>query len=275
MKLEPLALGPSPDLVRHAAAALPTRDLFGLPVAATTSAAAADAVAALIESGRHGKFAFLNAHAANLAWRERRFHRALRACTVFPDGIGVDAASRLLHGSTFPENLNGTDFVPFLLGRCRRPLAVGLLGARPDVVERARDRFAAAHPAHTFRTIHHGYFDADEQRRFLRALAVDPVDVLLVALGNPAQEVLMAEAVDGRHCRVAFGIGALFDFTSGRMPRAPRMLRDLRLEWTYRLALEPRRMWRRYLLGNPVFLARVLRERVLRERVLRERVRGG
>ena len=240
---------------------LPTRDLFGLHVVATTSPAAADAVISLVAGGRHGKFAFLNAHAANLACTDQRFHDALRDFTIFPDGLGIDVASRLLHGSTFPENLNGTDFIPFLLERCARPLRVGLLGARPGVVTEARDRFRVAHPRHAFRVVHHGYFDADREGEIVASLLADPVDVLLVAFGNPRQEVFIAERIDGRHCRAAFGIGALFDFTSGRIPRAPRVMRDLRIEWMFRLRREPRRMWRRYLLGNPVFLARVLRER--------------
>ena len=262
----PAALRDRPTAPRAVAVDLPCRRVFGLDVAATTSDEAAAAVMALVAGGGHGKFAFLNAHAANLAWEDARFHAALRAFTIFPDGVGIDMAARLLHGAPFPENLNGTDFVPHLLKRADRPLTVGLLGARPGVVAKARDRFATAFPAHAFRIVHHGYFDAAVMARIAERLAERPVDILLVALGNPQQEEFIAGALDGRHCRAAFGIGALFDFTSGRVPRAPPLMRDLRVEWLFRLNREPGRMWRRYMVGNPVFVLRVLRERWRRDR---------
>lgn len=270
-----LALGSPHDLspvtASTAAVDLPCRGILGVDVAATTSDRATSAVLALVASGGHGKFAFLNANAANLAWDDPAFRAALRSFTVFPDGVGVDLAARVLHGAPFPENLNGTDFVPHLLHRADRPLTVGLLGARPGVVAKARDRFATAFPDHAFRIVNHGYFETGAAARIARRLAARPVDVLLVALGNPQQERFIAEAIDGRHCRAAFGIGALFDFTSGHVPRAPRMMRDLRLEWLFRFNREPERMWRRYVVGNPLFLARVLHERRRMRRGIQDR----
>ena len=238
-----------------------TRDIFGLSIAATVSPAVADAVIETVERGGHARYAFVNAHAANTAWENPRFHAALSTFHILPDGVGIDVGARVLHGRAFPENVNGTDFLPHLFATCRRPLSVGLLGARPEVVEAARANFQARYPAHDFRTVHHGYFDEAERDRILGGLARDPVDILLVAFGNPVQEIFIADHIDARHARVAFGIGALFDFTSGRMARAPLFMREHRLEWLFRLYLEPRRMWRRYVVGNPVFVTRLLCER--------------
>jgi N-acetylglucosaminyldiphosphoundecaprenol N-acetyl-beta-D-mannosaminyltransferase len=77
-------------------------------------------------------------------------------------------------------------------------------------------------------------------------------------MGTPKQEIWAQRTVDRLNCRVLWGVGALFDFVSGRVPRAPASLSDNGLEWIFRLAIEPQRMWRRYLVGNPVFLSRVL-----------------
>src|SRR6185295_17459653 len=85
-------------------------------------------------------------------------------------------------------------------------------------------------------------------------------DLLLVAMGNPAQEFWIERHLAATGCRLGIAVGALFDFLAERVSRAPMGLRRLRLEWLYRLALEPGRLWRRYLIGNPLFLARLTRE---------------
>jgi alpha-1,3-mannosyltransferase len=89
-------------------------------------------------------------------------------------------------------------------------------------------------------------------------IVASKADVVLVAMGNPAQETWLAENLAATGCRLGFGVGALFDFLSGDVVRAPRWVRAVRMEWVYRLFREPGRLWRRYLLGNPMFLMRVL-----------------
>jgi len=127
------------------------------------------------------------------------------------------------------------------------------------VIEAAVGNFAKATPWHAFRAISHGYFSPSETGAILADLAAFDPDVTLVALGSPAQEIWMDAHIGPGHGRLVFGVGALFDFVSGVVPRAPELVRNLRLEWVYRLMVEPGRLWRRYILGNPVFLYRVLR----------------
>jgi alpha-1,3-mannosyltransferase len=83
---------------------------------------------------------------------------------------------------------------------------------------------------------------------------------VLVAMGNPRQEMWLAEILEATGCRLGFAVGALFDFLSGDIARAPLWVRSARLEWVYRLLREPKRLWRRYVLGNPIFLLRVLNQ---------------
>jgi N-acetylglucosaminyldiphosphoundecaprenol N-acetyl-beta-D-mannosaminyltransferase len=92
------------------------------------------------------------------------------------------------------------------------------------------------------------------------AINASGASVLLVAFGAPRQDLWLADLHDRLRPAVRMGVGGLFDFYSGRIPRAPIWLRELGLEWVYRLLQEPGRMWRRYVVGNPLFLARVLRE---------------
>ena len=86
-------------------------------------------------------------------------------------------------------------------------------------------------------------------------------DILLVALGNPRQELWVAANCTAKHAAVPIGVGALFDFVAGRVPRAPDWMIRMRIEWLYRLGLEPARMWRRYILGNPLFMLRILKQK--------------
>lgn len=236
------------------------RDIMGIRVLALGWTQALDRLEAAIEGdGLPRVYNFLNANNANLAMRNAIYRRGLSRCEVLPDGIGVDIASRTLHGAAFPANLNGTDFVPALLVHVERPLKVALIGAQPDILARAIERFRAATPWHEFCAIADGYFDKSDSGPVLDRLADFDPDITLVALGSPAQELWIDSHIAERHGRVVIGVGALFDFISGSIPRAPLTMRNLRLEWVWRLMLEPSRLWRRYIVGNPVFLFNVLR----------------
>lgn len=246
----------------HDAAHSVSRDILDIAVASLGWDEAIAMLGARLREGRFTKVGFLNAHNANIACADREFAAALADFLILPDGIGVDIASRLLHGAPFPANLNGTDFVPAFLRSVSQPLTVGLLGASRDNADRAAHKLAALAPRHSFVVIHDGYFPpAQEQEIVSRIEALRP-DVLLVAMGVPRQELWIARNLSERHCTMPIAVGALLDFLSGSVPRAPGWMRRLRLEWLFRLTLEPRRLWRRYILGNPLFLARVLRQKL-------------
>lgn len=239
-----------------------TRDVLGIPVADFSRDEAIGWVLGRIARERHGAITFLNAHNANVAMRDPAFRSALDRFTILSDGVGVDIAATLLHGRPFRANLNGTDFVPDLLRRAPGPLKVALLGARPGVAQMAAEAFAHVDGRHDYRALHHGFLDADDELRVLADLASWRPDILLVAMGVPKQELWIAEKITAAHCTMAMGVGALFDFMSGVVPRAPRWLRALRGEWVYRLMREPRRLSGRYLVGNPRFLGHVLRWKI-------------
>jgi len=97
----------------------------------------------------------------------------------------------------------------------------------------------------------------------IEAIRASGATLLLVALGNPAQELWIGRHLAATGVQVAFGVGALFDFLAGEVSRAPAFVRRTRLEWAWRLMLEPKRLFRRYVLGNPLFLMRVMRRRLL------------
>lgn len=245
--------------------ALPERDILGISVASIGWNEALAVLRRLTLERRFTKVSFLNAHNANIACNDPEFADALADFLVLPDGIGVDIAGRLLYGAAFPANLNGTDFIPAFLKSMDAPLTVGLLGAKRDNAEDAATALSALAPQHSFVAIHDGFFSKDEEPKILSRIAAIRPDILLVAMGVPRQEFWIDRYITERHCTMPIAVGALLDFLSGAVPRAPSWVRRLRLEWLFRLAIEPARLWRRYIVGNPLFLARVLRQKLLSE----------
>ncbi|WP_172620771.1 WecB/TagA/CpsF family glycosyltransferase [Rubrobacter xylanophilus] len=225
-------------------------------------------ISRFIREGRRATVLNVNAHCLNLAWRDSRLRAALRgADLVFCDGNGVRLAARLC-GGYIPERITYADWVWRLAGvAAERGFSMYLLGARPGVAEEAARRLSARHPSLRIAGTHHGYFDrrpgSPENEEVIRRInAADP-DVLLVGFGMPEQELWLFENRERLSARVALTGGAVFDYASGRLRRGPRLLTENGLEWLARLAIEPRRLWRRYLIGNPLFLLRVLRWRLL------------
>jgi exopolysaccharide biosynthesis WecB/TagA/CpsF family protein len=246
----------------RAIARLDQRDVLGVKVATGRADTVVAAIEQRLEAGEIVKLAFLNAHASNLAAGDARFRAALDRFLVLNDGLGLAIASRVIDGRPFPQNLNGTDFVPRLLATTRHSFRLFLLGARPGIAERAAARIADIAPHHAIAGVRDGFFAAEATTQVVAQIRAAETDALLVALGNPAQEIFIAEQAEAAGVRLAVGVGALFDFLAGEVPRAPRALRRAGLEWAFRLAIEPGRLWRRYLLGNPRFLARVVAARL-------------
>ncbi|MEW6629835.1 MAG: WecB/TagA/CpsF family glycosyltransferase [Pseudomonadota bacterium] len=240
------------------------RTILGISVLAIRWDDAIALLARLVAERRFTKVSFLNAHNANIAYSDPVFAEALDDFLILPDGVGVDIAAKLLYGAPFPDNLNGTDFVPAFLQASKRPLTVALLGASRVNAEAASVKLSALAGQHNFVVVHDGYFSAAQEPEIVERIAKLRPDVLLVAMGVPRQELWIARHIDARHCTLPIAVGALLDFLSGTVPRAPLWMRRLRLEWLYRLWIEPGRLWRRYVVGNPVFLWRVLKQKLSR-----------
>ena len=238
----------------------PWKSIMGFPVADMRYADGLQLLADRIESKSYTPVTFLNAHNANVALADERFARAMRNFLVLSDGVGVDIASRALHGAAFKANLNGTDLIPALFTFITRPMKVALLGARPQVIQTARDVFKRETPWHEFHIISDGYF-REQDVPMIKAKLLDlKPDILLVAMGVPRQEQFIAEQLGKDYCTMPMAIGALMDLHTGAIPRAPLWVRNLRAEWAYRLAQEPGRLWRRYIVGNPKFILRIVRD---------------
>ena len=238
-------------------------EILGVRLHNTTRAEAVAWLSSRAREGLRTLVAFANPDCINTAQVNPGYRRVLqRADRVLADGSGVRIAARIL-GQKMAENVNGTDLFPELCSAAARDgLRLFLLGARPGLAEATAEAMRRRYPGLRIVGTMHGYFDAAETRQVIDTINRSGADILLVAMGAPQQELWLTRHTAALVPPVRLGVGGLFDYYSGRIPRAPAWIREAGCEWIWRLVCEPSRLWKRYVLGNPLFLARVLHERV-------------
>lgn len=224
---------------------------------------AIDQIVSMLDGHRAQHGCFINPHNINLTIRMSEYKKVLaEADLVLADGYGTLLAGKILR-RPLCQNLCGTDLFPRLCDELSGTgKSIYLLGSEPGAAERVAEWVRHHYPGVIVKGCGHGFFTPEEEPETVRRIAEAEADLLIVAMGVPMQELFIARNLDALNVKVAIGFGALFDYFAGRIPRAPQWLRDIGMEWLYRLVQEPRRMWRRYLIGNGLFLARVCHERL-------------
>jgi len=214
-----------------------------------------------VGEGRRRRVMYVNAHVLNQSMERPELRAALReADLVYCDGYGVRVAAKALELPT-PHRMTGADWVWSLAALCeQREQSIYLLGSEPGIAREAAERLRRWYPRLRVAGHHHGFFavGSPHAERVVEDINERAPDILLVGMGTPKQETWVEQHAPRLQVDVCWTVGALFDYVSGRIPRAPGWLADNGLEWIFRLGIEPQRMWRRYLLGNPVFLSRVM-----------------
>jgi N-acetylglucosaminyldiphosphoundecaprenol N-acetyl-beta-D-mannosaminyltransferase len=236
-------------------------NIFGVRVDRLRTEEVLARVETYLGEDRARRIYFVYANCLNVAYSDPEFREVLnRADLVLNDGLGLEIAGRAL-GKPFPENLCGTDFLPLVLERAGKlGKSVFFLGGKPGIVEACGERLVREIPGIRLAGMASGFF-GDEARVADSIRAARP-DLLLVGMGVPIQEKLIDRWAAELPVRLAIGVGAFLDFYSGAVPRAPLWIRQRRMEWLFRLVREPRRLWRRYLIGNLTFLWHLFRFRL-------------
>jgi len=210
------------------------------------------------EDGRSRALYIVNAHTLNLGHEDPSYRRVLNSGNlVFGDGTGVRWAGRV-QGVTMRANLVGTDLVPELFRTTAgRGYRYFLLGATAETIALAAREAEKRFPGWELAGHHHGYVIEDSADAIERINAAAP-HVLLVGMGNPLQERWIHDHLHELRVPLSVGVGGLFDHWGGNLSRAPGWIRHLGVEWLQILLQQPHK-WRRYLLGNWQFVARMLR----------------
>ena len=203
--------------------------------------------------------AFANAHTLNISYENKEYQKTLQKFLVLNDGIGVDLASKLLYNKNFEENLNGTDFMPAFFNALPPGTKLFFLGSVEKNIQLAAENFIKTYPNLNLVGIHNGYFTDDSI--IINIINEKNPDILVVGFGNPLQEFWIEKNSTEINSSLIIGVGAFFDFYSGEINRAPKIVRKIHLEWLFRLLLEPKRLWKRYVLGNFLFIFRVFKQK--------------
>ncbi|MFZ5446243.1 MAG: WecB/TagA/CpsF family glycosyltransferase [Myxococcota bacterium] len=230
-----------------------------------TFAEAIDAIEQLVRARKGGYVFTPNIDHVVRADENEAFAEAYRGAALsLADGMPVVWASKLMP-TQLPERVSGSDiFVPLLERAGKYGWRVALLGAGPGVAEKvagiARERWGVQVVLVDAPML--SLDDTATIERLEKQIREAQADLVFFAFGSPKQELLIARMAKDLGPAVMLGVGATFDFLAGNVKRAPMLLRRAGLEWAYRLAQEPRRLWRRYLVDDPKFaliVARTLR----------------
>jgi N-acetylglucosaminyldiphosphoundecaprenol N-acetyl-beta-D-mannosaminyltransferase len=254
------ALLPRPEQIR-------TREVLGVPLAMTTYDGAMDVMDGMVARRERGYVCAVAVHAVTVAQRDPEMRAALLGSSLtVPDGMPLVWAVNLL-GESLPHRVYGPELMRRYTRRCaEKGHRVWLYGGR--------DQGSLAQLALNLRRdnpgirIVGGYsppfreLDAQEETELVKRINADRPDVLWVGTGVPRQEKWMARMRDRIDVPVMSAVGAAFDFHAGRISQAPTWMQDRGLEWTYRIAQEPRRLLPRYLYYNPAFLTAFSRQLV-------------
>lgn len=232
--------------------------IFGVRIANYSQPQAIDLIESLLQQDRTGALYIVNAHTLNLA-AENEHYRALinRAHRVLGDGTGVRWAARR-RGVRMKDNLVGTDLVPALFETTAgRGYRYFLLGADPDTIVQAARTCEISFPGWELAGFHHGYFSIEQTDAVIETINTARPHVLLVGMGNPRQEIWIDTHRRRLRVPIAIGVGGLFEHWAGNLKRAPLWMRRQGLEWLQLLLQQPHK-WRRYLIGNPKFVVRMI-----------------
>lgn len=219
-----------------------------------------------IQTNDHALVLHVNVHGLNLAYQYPWLRQFLNeAKLVFCDGAGVQLAARL-YGQTIPMRITYADWMWQLAEFCEQQRhSMFFLGSRPGVADKAADQLKKRFPNLKIAGVFHGYFckkpDSDENIAVIEMINQCSPNILVVGFGMPLQERWLLENHERLNANVFLTGGAVFDYISGELRRGPHWLTNRGFEWFARLLIEPKRLWKRYLIGNPLFFWRIMLHR--------------
>ncbi|SEJ42784.1 alpha-1,3-mannosyltransferase [Sphingomonas sp. OV641] len=235
------------------------RWIGGIAVQAMDEPTAIAQLETIVDRHQPTMVSFCNAHTVTSARDDNSLVSAMSQALVLNDGVGLDIASRILYGSRFPANLNGTDLLPSFLAHAEHKLRVYLVGSAPGIAARAGKVLMRRYPNIEVVGSVHGFFGREDEPQLRDRIRMAGADVVLVGMGQPYQEHWAARNVEALG-RPVICVGGFIDFTAEATQRAPEWVRAARLEWVHRALSDPRRLLRRYTIGNIRFLAGLVRE---------------
>jgi N-acetylglucosaminyldiphosphoundecaprenol N-acetyl-beta-D-mannosaminyltransferase len=206
---------------------------------------------------------YVNAHCLNIACEDAYYRMLLnQADIVYADGISVVWSSRILGGCKLHKN-TGADWIEaFCRFAEQESIRIYILAGGVGVAQKAKDNLLKSYPEIKIIGYSDGYFENKSEVQVLSEIRVLSPQVLFVGMGTPHQERWIYEHREEISDPVCWGVGALFDYVAGIESRVPPWMGKVGLEWFYRLIVDPAGKWERYIIGNPRFVTRIIRQKL-------------
>lgn len=208
-----------------------------------------------------------NVHSYNLAYKNPWFQQFFNQADIIRlDGYGVRLGAKIL-GYDTPQRMTWADFAwDFGAYLQENKISIFFLGGKPGVASKAAQKLLEKYPELIYLGSEHGYFDKQKESQgnieVINTINQKRPDILVVGLGMPVQEKWLIENRSNINAIVVMTGGAVFDYISGETKRGPKWMTDHGLEWLARMLIEPKRLWKRYIIGNPKFLFHVILQRL-------------
>lgn len=207
---------------------------------------------------------YVNIHVLNLVYKDRTLTASLQSADrVYCDGEGVRWGAKIL-GQNLPLRTTGADWIYDLCSNCQKlNYSIFFLGDKPTIAEKAAEVLGRQYPGLKIVGTADGYFNTEneENEKRIKMINDSNADIVLVGLGTPLQENWIVQNSSRINKATLWAVGGLFGYIAGEEKRAPEFMTKNGLEWMFRLLVNPQRLFGRYVLGNPIFLLRVLKER--------------
>ena len=243
--------------------------ILGIDIDVLTTAETVDIVEQYIKTKTPLHLMGVNADKLNESKKDPLMKEIVNSCGIVnADGASVILASKYLSkNDILPERVAGIDLMMELIKRCsEKGYSIYLLGAKQTVVEKTKKEILKLFPDLKIAGIHNGYFGHEDWPTVSKELNDGRPDIVFVGITSPTKEYLIEYLQNNGHDEVFMGVGGSFDVISKEVKRAPKWMQNMNLEWLYRLKQEPKRLFKRYFVGNNVFIYRVIKEKRKRRR---------
>lgn len=210
----------------------------------------------IIKIGKPTQHVVINALKVNLMEEDEKLRRIVNSCPLInADGASIVWAARRL-GVPLKERVTGCDLFQKLIAvAAEKGYKVYLFGAEEEVVVKVKELFEKKFPSLEIVGYRNGYFTEADEDKIVKDMAQSGAEMMFVAFSSPKKEYWVSKHIDQIGIPFVMGVGGSFDIVAGVTDRAPLWLQNHGLEWLYRLIQEPRRMWKRYIIGNARFVA--------------------
>jgi N-acetylglucosaminyldiphosphoundecaprenol N-acetyl-beta-D-mannosaminyltransferase len=242
---------------------------FGAQIDPLTMQETLDSAQEIIHQGKPRQHVVVNVAKLVTMQKNEEIRNIVNSCSLInADGQGIVWGANLF-GANIPERVAGIDLFTNLVKLANeKGFKLYFLGAREEVVNKVIDTFKTNYPGIKIVGKRNGYFKENEEKEIAEEIRKSKADILFVAMGSPQKEIFLNKHLNNMEIPFVMGVGGSFDVVAGVTKRAPMWMQKAGMEWFYRFMCEPKRMWKRYLLTNSIFLGMIIKALISRKKGL-------